>query len=342
MSIYNRLMELYRRNVDSNKKPLEDFTTEILVGTLENNQIILDAFCNEVLNIEGQGFVIQSQQKYYLEQDTNCIIDMVIQNADVICFVENKVDSGEGDRQLERYTKVLNNIKQSENKNVYLRYCTKYYDDKEVTNIDFLQYRWRDIYRFLEDYQENKVVEEFQEFLRGEGMNSAGDFNFQDLIVMSQVDATISRMDECLDRVKPKLTDTFGAPYQYDYERLKQIGQYNQYVMRSKGVIGNDGYAEIGVGFRFRITNRPIVVVYLDIGNKNSEFEKIRSEYSAALEDFFDYYYEDEKEIFCTLEKPVSDFVSSSKQNEDICKWFTEKIDKVSELKSLINIVWNV
>ena len=94
--IYNRLLELYKKNRASEKTPLEDFITEILVGVLENDNELLDSFVNNILEIEGTGFSIESQVKYNLDNDINCIIDIVVSNDENICFIENKVHSSEG------------------------------------------------------------------------------------------------------------------------------------------------------------------------------------------------------------------------------------------------------
>lgn len=125
---------------------------------MENDQEVLNLFVNEVIKVEGSNFNINSQKKYNLPEDINCIIDIVIENDEVVCFVENKIDSGEGTRQLERYSEVLKGIKDTEGKKVFLRYCTKYYDKKDVSFIDFSQYRWSDVYSFFEKYKENLVI----------------------------------------------------------------------------------------------------------------------------------------------------------------------------------------
>ena len=234
--IYNRLLELYKKNRASEKTPLEDFITEILVGVLENDNELLDSFVNNILEIEGTGFSIESQVKYNLDNDINCIIDIVVRNDENICFIENKVHSSEGERQLERYTKVLNELNNIQGKNVFLRYCTKFYDLKNIEDIDFLQYRWSNVYKFLEEY-ESEMIDEYLKFLRGEGMASAGDFNYEDLIVMKKINSTIAKMDECLDNVKDTLIKEFGKPYERDYERLKQIVKDEEYTMWTNGII---------------------------------------------------------------------------------------------------------
>ena len=54
--IYNRLLELYKKNRASEKTPLEDFITEILVGVLENDNELLDSFVNN-LKLKVQALV---------------------------------------------------------------------------------------------------------------------------------------------------------------------------------------------------------------------------------------------------------------------------------------------
>lgn len=330
---------MYKKSKDTNKTPLEDFTTELLVGTLETDNKLLNEFVNEILLIEGEDFSIDSQVRYSLEGDVNCVIDIVIANAKSICFVENKIDSSEGYRQLERYAKVLKIIEKEKHKKIYLRYCTKYYDIKEIIDIDFKQYRWRDTYQFFEKYKQNLIVKEYLNFLRSENMESAGIFNFQDLIVMKNVNTTIKKMNECLDMVKPKLTEAFCAPYEYDFEKLKQISKNNQYVMWSKDIIGENGYSEITVGFVFS-NELPVAQVFIYIEKGNSEFEKIKKTYSEELEKIFDAYIYGEESIYYVFEKAVSDFISYENQNEEICKWFAEKIDIIRGLKDSINIMW--
>lgn len=257
---------------------------------------------------------------------------MVVKNKESICFIENKVNSSEGDRQLERYSNVLNEIKVNDNKRVYLRYCTKYYDKKDISNINFEQYRWSDVYTFLNQYKENKIIEECLEFLRSEGMSSAGDFNFQDLIVLSNINATIAKMDECLDMVKPKLTECFGKPYERDYERLKQICQNEEYVMWTENIIG-DGYSEVIVGFEFRDESKiPKVIVSLVIAKNNSEFVRFTNKINEG-EKIFDGCVEDTGANIYYFEKPLSDFISSSNQSKEICEWFAKKIDIINTLK---------
>jgi len=341
ISIYERLLSLYSKSGGGNKTPLEDFTTELLVGTLEKDKEVLDKYVNDVLKVDGAGFSIKSQGRYYLDDDINCIVDIVIENDEHVCFVENKVNSCEGERQLERYTKVLNNINKEQGKEIHLRYCTKYYDLKENNfNIDFEQFRWCDIYKYLEQFgEENKLIEEFLIFLRGEDMASAGTFNYEDLMTMKTIYSTIAKMNECLDNIKPKLTETFGKPYERDFERLKEIPCYNAYNMWSENIMGEEGFSTVIVGFFFddgeESIGLPFAQVNLKVSSNNNKYEAIKNKENEAKE-IFDTNYSTSNIFEYSFRKPLSDFISSEKQTEEICEWFEDKINKVKDFISNI------
>lgn len=121
MNIFSRLLKLYRTN--SLKTPFEDFTTEILVGILSENPEILADFVNQVLGIDGSRFQITSQEHFILEGFKNCRVDIIIRSDNMLCFLENKIGSQEGNDQLLRYSRVLD---EHHGQDVtYLRYCTK-------------------------------------------------------------------------------------------------------------------------------------------------------------------------------------------------------------------------
>lgn len=331
--LYNRLLYLYKKHRNNNKTPLEDFTTELLVGILEDDQKLLDKFVNNILKIDGDGFEIDSQEKYKLHKDTDCIIDVVIKNDNTICFLENKVNSYEGDRQLERYSKVLKKINEKQNKNIYLRYCTKYYDPKKINHIDFLQYRWCDVYRFFEQYIDNNLIMEYLDFLEEEGMSSAGDFNYEDLIVMTKINSTIAKMDECLDNIKETLSSIFNEPNERDYKRLKQIMKEENYIIWVEDIISNSrSYMSVGFTFQEDLdTKAPFLNVDLSIHETNLKFNKV-VKMKDELESIFDSDYSDDEKLLFSFEKSLSDFISNDNQFEDICDWFNNNIYTVKTL----------
>lgn len=341
-NVFLNLLNLYSKQSDMSKTPLEDFTTEIFASILSKDTNLLDRFMNEVLNIEGESFKIDTQQKYKLEHDRDCIIDIVIWNESSICFLENKVNSSEGHRQLERYKRVLENLKDC--KKIYLRYCTKYYDGKKIEDIDFVQIRWRDIYLFLQDYQEDTMINEFLGYMRRMDMASAGNFNFHDMLVMNHVMKTISKMDECLDAVIPTFKDYFGNPYTYDYERLKEIPKHGRYTIWAEDIFVGENkasYSKVILGFEFyenEIQSYPILFLAVVCNKKHVNYQKIRNE--ILNHDNFDYT-EEEDSIWGWYEKPLSDFLSVENQLDEIEKWFIEKLDLLHMFKEKTkNLNW--
>jgi len=116
MNLFNSLIKLYSSH--QLKTPLEDFTTEIFVNILQDNEIISSSFIRDVMKIQGDGFSISSQECFsYIKNNRKfCKIDIVFKNEDSICFLENKVHSEEGFEQLFSYCEVLDELKQYTNK----------------------------------------------------------------------------------------------------------------------------------------------------------------------------------------------------------------------------------
>ncbi|WBW96230.1 PD-(D/E)XK nuclease family protein [Oceanirhabdus sp. W0125-5] len=326
-SIFNRLLSLYSKNSNANKTPLEDFTTEILVGLLESDASLLDKFTNNILDVQGENFRIRSQKKYYVKDDMDCIIDVVIENDEVLCFLENKVNSKEGYKQLQRYTTLLNNIEKEQNKKVYLRYCTKYYDEKDITDIDFKQFRWNHIYKFLSDYSEDKFVKEYMDFLRSENMAGADNFNIQDLMVLSNINSTFSKINQCIDTIKPKFKELFGQPSRST--GVNTLGENNGYWIWSNKKLA-DGQVVINLGFWFEDGHEiPALCVELEYGKSKSKYEELKR---VIKEMGIDDMKEEEGKASVWFSEDLSSFFKYDNQLERIEEWFVEKLDIIDKL----------
>lgn len=81
-----------------------------------------------------------ADKKYY--GDVGLALHLIEESSidEKIIFVENKVDSFEGNGQLEKYSKYLNQVKDKE---CHLFYCTKIIEKKEVNFSNFSQFRWK-------------------------------------------------------------------------------------------------------------------------------------------------------------------------------------------------------
>ena len=329
MNIFTRLLKLYKTNSD--KTPKEDFTTEIFVGILEKDSELLDDYVNNFLKIEGEGFEVFSQCCYTLNTPNDCRIDMVIENDEKLIFVENKVDSLEGEGQLDKYS---NYLKQIEDKESHLCYCTKVMEEKEVGFSNFNYFRWKDIYDYYED-SDIELMVEFLEYLEEEGIVMNKKFNFTDMVVMENIVETISKMDEVLNETSKHLEKNFGKCIKHS-GRSTQIERNNVYSSYTTYVLNGNGYTDICATFNFNKNEYEVPHLELKLMVEKS------SEYFNKFKDIIDneklsdelegYVYSNGINIW--IAEPIQDFLSSETQIEDMKYWFKEQIEIMAKFKN--------
>jgi hypothetical protein len=331
-NIFERLLQLYKIQNNSGKTPLEDFVTELLAGILLTDQQLLDRFANEVLLIDGVDFKVDSQVFFSLPSDQNCIIDLVFENDSIICFLENKVASGEGQRQLERYVAVLDRLEKELSKKTYLRYCTKNYDPKTLMACSFYQFRWQRVYEFLEKQEQTDIIEAFLELLRGEKMAGVKDFSIEDIVIMKGIHDVITKMDEVLDLARLTFIQHFGQPYQRDYERLKQIPSFNRYSIWTNTYNGED--IEIMIGFEMEsVKDNVAPVLFLQVyRKKNNGFATKMQKHSKGTYDKFDFYQIENDEVYAWYETSLLHFLTNDNQKDRMVGWFSEKLKKAKSI----------
>ncbi|MHC5744789.1 MAG: PD-(D/E)XK nuclease family protein [Nostoc sp.] len=133
MSLFTNLLNLHSGN-----KPREDFFTEIVAYFLSLNKDILIDWLKHHSIISDDNYSsikISTQQEHQAlaihTEDSR--LDIVIElstglNTDVI-FIESKIGSTEGWRQLEKYAEILSNLPNVRHR--ILIYITRDYDPKE-------------------------------------------------------------------------------------------------------------------------------------------------------------------------------------------------------------------
>jgi hypothetical protein len=316
VNIYSRLLKLYRTNMV--KTPLEDFTTEILAGILDNNKELCNAFINEIIHIEGDCFEISTQERFLLNEDNcpDCRVDLVVRSKEAICFIENKVESREGYIQLERYGRVLDSYK-SENK-TYLRYCTKYHDNKDITYHEFLQFRWADVYKFLKDWDSITIIKDYLDFLNDHNMSDNMDFNFKDLIALQEMNQVVKKMDNYFDKIKPSFNKSLGYRLK-DSTLLKQIKEHSRYILIMESPFGS-GYSELGFGFK--LSETPSLTVWIWCSDKSNKKEEFKKALNVNLNTF-----NSNKENWIGLDNPISNFLSLENMELAIEEWFIRSFE---------------
>lgn len=322
----NRLLKLYSSS--NSNTPIEDFTTEVFASVLELDHDLQKIFVKDLLNLNHEHFQIETQKRYTLSKDINAIIDIVLIKNDVICFIENKVESSEGLLQLDKYAQILDNL--SEYKEKHLFYCTKYHDPKEENRHHFKQFKWADIARILKE-SENPIVKEFYYFLQTNNMTQKDELNTKDLFYLENLKESISFLDSFLERIKPLFAKTFGKYSSPD--NSSQMRKHNRYVFIKTNVFGSEKVNEIGVGFKFEGEPQAYIWIWTSPNNSKSS---LFNEYLKNSKIEFDWTGKD----FCCFNTNLVSFIGQEHSIPKLIKWYEDKflllkqfIDETPDLK---------
>ncbi|MEH2326073.1 MAG: PD-(D/E)XK nuclease family protein [Nostoc sp.] len=222
MSLFTNLLNLHSGN-----KPREDFFTEIIAYFLSlNNDILLDWLKHHsIISDENYSSIKISTQQEHKRLETHTEdsrLDIVVElsdglNTDVI-FMESKIGSTEGWRQLEKYAEILSKLKNVRHR--ILIYITRDYDPKDEIKtpgsnlepkISFYQLRWHQFYARLQQHATDILAQEILIFMKRNGMSTTNQFSSVDLLTMVNFNKTLILMQSTLsDEVKEEFKLAFG------------------------------------------------------------------------------------------------------------------------------------
>lgn len=349
--LLNRLIKLYRSSSQLNT-PLENFTTDALVGVLEEDSTLLDDFVNKVLKIHGRGFKIESQKKY-IYQNTPRYIDVMVYNHETLCFIENKVDSPVSQEQLRIYSEILKAKVQGSSLKPFLKLCTRFTEDNQenlfknksdfffeskYTNEEtfFLTFRWNDIYQFLKKYGDNPLVKDFRQFLKTNGMGLETNLSIDDIMVFNNFQKIMPKFDEYrnlyTNSFKKYISEKFVSQDQY-----KRLLRHNEMIIYTENILGENAWSGIGAGIK--IEDNTYFFIWIWLTNGNTKLKTLQEEMSIL-----------ENESYCfsihenglTLKIPMEEFVSEN-PNAKVKKWFDENLQFVRKfIKSTPNLEWKI
>ncbi|GAI13700.1 unnamed protein product, partial [marine sediment metagenome] len=235
---------------------------------------------------------------------------------DSICFIENKVESSEGENQLDNYSNVLDEL--ANNKQTYLRYCTKYFDPKDENRHDFLQFRWSDIAGLLLEFNEKQQVQDFYNFLSNYNMANNLEITAKEVFLFENLRQTLNTLDEFLDRLKPAFISSFGKHSKA--ENISQMRNHGRYIFYKGKVFGEGSGNEIGVGFN--LEDKPLVYVWIWTSKGNSKTET----FNELVKKNSSIFSTTEKD-YCSITQDLSSFLAYENPAEEIEKWFLEKFN---------------
>lgn len=332
MGLFSSLLSLFP---SGQKTPKEDFTSEILVGVLGQNQALLDRFVNDVLKVAGDSYSIQTRKRYRRANGRAIVPDVIIKNNEHLIFLENKVHASEGEDQLLSYRDVLVEMGKQRRREVHLRYCTKFLDEKDVEGVDFAQIRWFDVARFLSETgtaNQSSLIDEFVAFLEEESMARLSGFTIEDLAAMVRFANVLQLMEQVLsDDVEKEILSLFGSPKKGTPEFGTQLKRFNRFARWVNGIIGN-GDSEVLVAFRFERLEPSAAIPMLNaqiwLRDTNDVCQQVR-EAAENRGDFTRISSPGDGQLTLRYETPLVDYVGREDQVNAIQEWFLSSLRKI-------------
>ena len=342
--MFSELFNLFNKFKTSNITPKEDFNTEIFAGILNSFPELKNEFTNDFIGLKEDNYTIKTQYFCELEDDINCFIDLALIGEYNICFIESKVDSGEGVTQLERYAKAL--AKYFPNHHKTLVYCTKNYDKKKCAktmcssyDTDFIQIRWYEVAKMLESFKEtNAIVNSYLIFLNNLKMSDDNTLRAENLISMENLNKTIELLELYVRNSRPSFQKIFNDQSNNNIFNISQLRSHNRVSFWKENIAKTESKKWSEMLYCVYLGDLKLICqIYIHFDHEYYEKVKSIEVDSSFVTDTTQYGYSIRKE------QDLGMFLNNTNSEELIKKWFS---DRFQEFKELIDnnpsIPWNV
>lgn len=351
LNIFSRLYNLKK---SAAKNPEEDFLTEVFAYLLDSNHELLISFLRHfnVLTLEEKVFVdLVEPQKYFdkLEgHEQNSRVDLVIYLRNHVIFIENKVNSQQGNNQLKRYAEILD-VKFDIQKT--LIFLTKNFEqishDQIITGcnkkglIKIKEIRWYEIHDFLLKNANNiDLAVQLLQFLENDmNITSELQFNLSDLIAMKNVSRILKMMEKSIyGKVKTVFLEKLKLKSQGTSPEI-QIRRENRYVYYHSG----KGF-HIVLGFFFDSISQydyPRVGIHLwrePNTEKTQDISSVLHEIVVNSSNWKSFDNLNNSTIWANIfiEKSIVEFLNTENNIESIENYLIECIEELSIVKNKI------
>ncbi|MAX70791.1 MAG: hypothetical protein CMC76_06760 [Flavobacteriaceae bacterium] len=338
--MFNNLFKLYRTS--TLKTPLEDFTTEGLAGILQLNEDICNDFCLSFLNLPEDIYTVETQYFQAISDDKpNCIVDLVIIGEKHVAFIENKVESSEGDEQLLRYKLALHQNQVEKEK--YLFYCTKYADPKEPKEFDvnFNQFRWYEVAKFLRQYKDVPLVQSYLEFLTSHKMSQDNTIKSEHLVAMENLLKTIEIVEFHIEKSKNTFELIFGRDKSDRNFHWAQIKNHNRIGYLKTNVLNSLSGKWSEVLYAIHLESlKMITQIYVD--SDHDAYDAF-VDLKGVEESGFSRTYFENKGLSIKLEQDLGLYLNNEQSDKLIADWFSLSFNKIKVLIQQNNhLQWNL
>lgn len=275
MSLFSEI----RRLCMAGNQQTEDTLTEIVAVVLRNNHELARQWL-EKLGIPGghEAHIHSIETQYRVpglpDHQTDSRIDLVIrfstQEGSRVAFVESKVDSGQGDGQLQRYAELLQEECRQYAANGDLVFITKVFEQAGKPSVNgwgfsFHRSRWFQFYNILKSRSSSDGLEkQLMLFMEENHMSVGNQFRSTDLVALENFRGAKALMDETLCEACADFRTSFGKRGQLNKAHSK-MGKTGLYMIETKfpgfnvlmGYWLPEGHSDKGVSLGLVIQSEP-------------------------------------------------------------------------------------
>lgn len=334
------LYKLFKQFKNSNKLPLEDFNTETFAGILNLYPDIKEVLIKNLWKLPEDNYRITTQLKKSLENDFNCIIDLVVEGDNNICFIENKVNSHEGLRQLERYSLVLQ--KYYPNKKHYLYYCTKNSDPKnedgKYDQFNFKQFRWYEVAKKLKPLASKKpLVRNYLNFLYQHQMAQDNTIRIENLLAIRNLSKSLEMIEFYVENSIDDFSKLFKPSLRSKSRLVDQLKQHNRIcVYTEKPLLDSlGGWSEILYGINL---DELILFTQFFVSINHQQYSEFYNE--GKKQEIFDFE-ESEYGIALKISQDLGLYLNNENADNDIKIWFNKSFLKCNDFIQSTSLSWN-
>lgn len=247
MSLFKQLEKLYRPD----RFEREDFHTEIAAKVLHYSPSLTLRWLRSLdvtKLIKADNIRITTQETFgklpghLTDSRPDITIRIVADGKKELIFVESKVDSKQGNTQLQRYTEILAAEKKSKAlEKTSLVFITRDYEAATITlkenpSFSFRRTRWFEFYDKLKTHLEKNsdgLARELKLFMEENRMSLGNQFRSTDLVAMENFLSAKALMDETLDgEVSKKAREILGSVTNLK-KAPNQLRDYQRYIVYS-------------------------------------------------------------------------------------------------------------
>jgi len=331
-SLFSRL---YAQRPSEERNQLENFLTEAFAFALERDPAFRARWINSLnwQKATQKDECRVSTQALYLEGQP----DIELSNEHFRILVECKVESQEGDKQLERYGKILSESlldsgKQVPKEHQMLVYLTRHYDPKAKPagyEGRFSPYRWHQVFELIAP-DDKPFTLELKQYLKELNMSQNDNFTYHDLDALLTIHGTIRKMDKALDVIRPLSKSALNANF--------TPGNRSTSLQRDPAYYNNAFYefTHIDLGFAWWAGDNEVYLYAAHLVEKKTEsafgqFEKVKQfsndqQWTAGPVD--------KRWHSWHKTKPMSQLLSEKTDHiQSMGEWFTERLNEWIKLK---------